>query len=161
MTKAIFPGSFDPVTYGHMDLFERAAGIVDELIIAVLVNKAKNPLFSVDERVTMLTEVTRDLPNVTVKTFEGLLVDFAQAEGANVIVRGLRMAADFEYENQIAQTNHTLNSDIETIFFTSNLEFSYLSSTAVREAAAFGADISKMVPPEVEKMVCKKYQNEV
>ena len=146
MTKAIFPGSFDPVTYGHMDLFERAAGIVDELIIAVLVNKAKNPLFSVEERVTMLKDITSDIENVTVTSFGGLLVDYAKKIDADILVRGLRAVTDFEYELSIAQTNHVVSPDVDTVFLTTKLEYAYLSSTTVKEIASYGGDISKFVP---------------
>ena len=149
MRRAIYPGSFDPVTLGHIDVLKRAALLVDELIVAVLVNKQKNPLFSADERVSMLKEVTKDIPNVKVDSFQGLLVDYVASKDATIIVRGLRMVTDFEYELQMAQTNRMMKEDIETIFLMTSLEYSYLSSSTVREAVAFGADISKFVPPEL------------
>ena len=154
--KAIYPGSFDPVTYGHLDIIERAAGLVDELIVGVLKNNAKSPLFSVEERVRMLKEVTKDISNVKVVTFEGLLVDFATEMDAKMIVRGLRAITDFEYELQMAQTNHKLAPKLETIFLTTNLDYSYLSSTIVKEVATFGGDISKFVPEYVAGQVIEK-----
>ena len=149
MLKAVYPGSFDPVTYGHMDIIKRSAKIVDELIVGILVNKAKMPLFSVEERVKMLEEVTCNLPNVRIIPFEGLLVDFAKKMDAKVVIRGLRAITDFEYELQMAQTNQKLQSDIETLFLTTSLDYSYLSSTTVKEVAAFGGDISQFVPEAV------------
>ena len=138
MLKGIYPGSFDPVTFGHLDIIRRSAGLVDELIVGVLNNKAKSPLFSVKERVRMLNEVTKDMPNVRIVPFEGLLVDFARRSGASVVIRGLRAITDFEYELQMAQTNHKMEPEIETIFLTTSLDYSYLSSTTVKEVAAFG-----------------------
>ena len=149
MLRAIYPGSFDPVTFGHLDIMARACNIVDELIIGVLRNKAKMPLFSVEERVKMLEEVTCNLPNVRIIPFEGLLVDFAKELDAKVVIRGLRAITDFEYELQMAQTNQKLQSDIETLFLTTSLDYSYLSSTTVKEVAAFGGDISQFVPEAV------------
>ena len=158
MLRAIYPGSFDPVTYGHIDIMRRSCKIVDELIVGVLSNKAKIPLFSVEERVKMLEEVVKDIPNVKVMSFEGLLVDFAKSVDANVIVRGLRAVTDFEYELQMSQTNSVLNSDVDTIFFTTSLEYAYLSSSTVKEAAYFGADISKFVPQSVVQQVYNKFK---
>ena len=149
MTRAIYPGSFDPVTYGHLDVIKRASKIVDELIVGVLNNKSKTPLFSVENRVKMLNDAVSDLPNVKVMSFEGLLVDFAKKVDAQLIVRGLRAVTDFEYELQMSQTNSVLNNEVDTIFFTTSLEYAYLSSSTVKEAAYFGADISKFVPPNV------------
>ena len=149
MLRAIYPGSFDPVTFGHLDIMTRACNIVDELIIGVLRNKAKMPLFSVEERVKMLEEVTCNLPHVRIIPFEGLLVDFAKELDAKVVIRGLRAITDFEYELQMAQTNQKLQSDIETLFLTTSLDYSYLSSTTVKEVAAFGGDISQFVPEAV------------
>ena len=149
MIRAIYPGSFDPVTFGHLDIITRSSKIVDELIIGVLMNKAKTPLFSVEERVKMLEEVTCNLPNVRIIPFEGLLVDFAKELDAKVVIRGLRAITDFEYELQMAQTNQKLQSDIETLFLTTSLDYSYLSSTTVKEVAAFGGDISQFVPEAV------------
>lgn len=149
MLKAIYPGSFDPVTRGHYDIICRSCKIVDKLIVGVLNNKAKMPLFSVEERVKMLEEVTCNLPNVRIIPFEGLLVDFAKELDAKVVIRGLRAITDFEYELQMAQTNQKLQSDIETLFLTTSLDYSYLSSTTVKEVAAFGGDISQFVPEAV------------
>lgn len=157
MIKAVYPGSFDPVTYGHLDIIERASRVVDEVIVAVLVNSQKKALFSIEERVEMLRETTKGFPNVKIETFQGLTVDFARSVGAKVMVRGLRAVSDFESEMQIAQTNHNLNPDIDTMFFTTSLEYAFLSSTIVREVASYGSDVSKMVPEAVEKMLQKKY----
>ena len=129
MKKAIYPGSFDPLTFGHMDIINRASRIVDELVVGVLNNSAKNSLFSLEERVSMIEEMTKDIPNVTVASFDGLLVEFMNKIDATIIVRGLRAVTDFEYELQIAQANHVQDSNIETIFLTSDLSYSYLSST--------------------------------
>lgn len=153
---AIYPGSFDPVTYGHIDIIERAAKVVDELIIGVLVNSAKTPMFTRDERVALIEESTKHIPNVTVKTFEGLTVEFAKQNGANLIIRGLRAVTDFETEMQIAQTNHSIEPDVDTMFFTTSLEYAFLSSTIVKEVSTYGTDISKMVPPAVEKALKEK-----
>ncbi len=167
MKRAIYPGSFDPCTLGHLDIIKRASKMVDELVVGVLINKAKTPLFSTEYRVSMLKEVVRDLPNVKVESFEGLLADYAREKDANIIVRGLRVVTDFEFELQVAQTNRMLNSDLETVFLTTSLEYSYLSSTTVRETAAFGGDVSKFVPPELTdkiyeriKEVIKEGENE-
>ena len=156
MLRGIYPGSFDPVTLGHIDIIERSSKMVDELIVGVLQNKAKTPLFSVEERVTMLNEVTKNMKNVKIVPFEGLLIDFAKQMDAQVIVRGLRAITDFEYELQMSQTNRKLNSDVETIFLTTNLDYSYLSSTTVKEVASFGGDINQFVPEFVAKKVTEK-----
>lgn len=155
--KAVYPGSFDPVTYGHLDIIERASKVVDEVIVAVLVNSGKNPLFSMDERVGMLKEATKNFNNVRVATFQGLTVDFAKEVGAKVMVRGLRAVSDFESEMQIAQTNHSLNPEIDTMFFTTSLEYAFLSSTIVREVASYGSDVSHFVPAIVEKKLQEKF----
>jgi pantetheine-phosphate adenylyltransferase len=160
MKKAIYPGSFDPVTFGHMDIIERSSKIVDELVIGVLNNSAKNSLFSLDERVSMIKEMTKDLPNVTVGSFDGLLVDYMREIGATIIIRGLRAVTDFEYELQIAQTNHVQSPEIETVFLTTNLKYSYLSSTIVKEFASYGGDISKFVPAQFVDRIYKKYEKE-
>ena len=135
MKRAVYPGSFDPVTYGHLDVIRRAAEIFDVLIVSVLNNKEKTPLFSVEERVKILTKATKDIPNVEVKAFEGLSVNFARENHAQVIVRGLRAVTDFEYELQMAQTNRVLAPDVDTVFLTTSLEYAYLSSTTVKEVA--------------------------
>ena len=157
MKKAIYPGSFDPVTFGHQDMIIRSSAIVDELVVGVLNNRAKNSLFSVEERVSMLKEMTASLPNVTVDSFDGLLVDYMKEHGVSLIVRGLRAVTDFEYELQIAQTNNVENPDVETIFLTTNLQYSYLSSSIVREFAAYGGDISKFVPALFIDRIYDKY----
>ena len=157
MKRAIYPGSFDPVTNGHVDIILRSSKIVDKLIVGVLNNSAKKSLSSVEERVSMLKELTKDLPNVEVTSFDGLLVDYMREIDASIIVRGLRAVTDFEYELQIAQTNHIENTDIETIFLTTNLQYSYLSSTIVKEFASYGGDISKFVPEQFVDRIYEKY----
>jgi len=158
MKSAIYPGSFDPVTYGHLDIIKRAADIVDHLTVAVLNNNTKTPLFSVEERVNILKEVTKDIPNVTIESFSGLLIDYAKKKDVHVSVRGLRAITDFEYELQIAQTNHKLsNGELDTIFLTTSLEYSYLSSSSVKEIASFHGDISQLVPEYVAKLVYDKF----
>ncbi len=156
MLRAIYPGSFDPVTFGHIDIIRRSAFMVDELIVGVLNNNAKIPLFSVEERVRMLEKVLKDMPNVKCIPFEGLLVNFAHETGARMVIRGLRAITDFEYELQMAQTNHKLRPDVETVFLTTSLEYSYLSSTTVKEVAAFGGDISQFVPEYVADRIKEK-----
>ena len=157
MKRAVYPGSFDPITFGHLDIIERSAKMVDELVIAVLRNSAKNSLFSLEERVNMIRELTKDLPNVKVETFDGLLVDYMSQIDANIIVRGLRAVTDFEYELQIAQMNHVLKDDAETIFLITNLKYSYLSSSLVKEIASYGGDISKFVPAQLMDRIYEKY----
>ena len=158
MKKAIYPGSFDPMTLGHLDIIERSSKMVDELNVAVLKNNAKNPLFSADERVSMIKEMTDSMPNVTVTSFNGLLVDYMREIDATIIVRGLRAVTDFEYELQIAQTNHVENPEVETIFLTTSLQYSYLSSTIVKEFASYGGDLSKFVPARFIDRIYDKYQ---
>ncbi len=157
MKRAIYPGSFDPLTLGHVDIIERSSRIVDELVVGVLNNSAKNSLFSLEERVSMIREMTDLLPNVTVSSFNGLLVDYMDEIGATIIVRGLRAVTDFEYELQIAQTNHVENPNVETIFLTTSLQYSYLSSTIVKEFASYGGDISKFVPAQFIDKIYQKY----
>ena len=158
MKAAIYPGSFDPVTYGHLDIIKRAAEIFDELTVSVLNNKTKTPLFSVEERVKMLEEATKDLPNVTVDSFSGLLIDYAKEKDVHVAIRGLRAITDFEYELQIAQTNRKFSGgDLDTMFLTTSLEYAYLSSSTVKEIASFNGDISQCVPPFVADMIYKKF----
>ena len=149
MLRAIYPGSFDPVTNGHLDVIRRSSKMVDELIVGVLNNNAKMPLFSAEERVKMLKEVTKDIPNVRIYPFDGLLIDFAAKMEAGVVIRGLRAITDFEYELQMSQTNHKLNPDVETIFLTTSIEYSYLSSTTVKEIASYGGDITQFVPEAI------------
>ena len=159
MVRAVYPGSFDPVTLGHLDIITRAAKVVDELVIGVLVNSKKSPLFSMEERIEMLKETTAHLPNVSVQAFEGMTIDFARQNGANVIIRGLRAITDFESEMQIAQINHSLDNNIDTMFFTTSLEYAFLSSTVVKEVAYYNSDISKFVPKAVEEKVKSKFNN--
>ena len=156
MLKAIYPGSFDPVTYGHLDIICRSSKLVDELIVGVLCNKAKMPLFSAEERVRILEEVTKELDNVRIVPFHGLLVEFAAKMEAGLIIRGLRAITDFEYELQMSQTNHKLEPNVETMFLTTGIEYSYLSSTTVKEIAAFGGDLSQFVPETVAVELMKK-----
>ncbi len=156
MTVAVYPGSFDPVTLGHFDIIERSSAIMDKVIVAVLNNNSKTPLFSVEERVKMLVDVTRHFPNVEVRSFGGLLVDFVQECHAGVIVRGLRAVTDFEYELQMAQTNHVIAPEVDTVFLTTNLKYSYLSSSIVKEIAMYGGDISAFVHPLVAERIRAK-----
>ncbi|MCC2253122.1 pantetheine-phosphate adenylyltransferase [Ruminococcus sp. CLA-AA-H200] len=156
MLRAIYPGSFDPVTYGHLDIIRRSCKIVDDLIVGVLNNKAKMPLFSVEERVKMLEDVTKEFGNARIVPFDGLLVDFASRMEAGLVIRGLRAITDFEYELQMSQTNHKLEPNVETMFLTTGIEYSYLSSTTVREIAAFGGDLSQFVPEAVAEELKKK-----
>ena len=156
MKRAVYPGSFDPVTKGHLDIIERAATIVDELVVGVLNNNVKTPLFSVEERVNMLIDVTRHIPNVRVEAFSGLSVEFVKKCNASFIVRGLRAVTDFEYELQMAQTNRSIDRDIDTIFFTTALNYAYISSSTVKEVACYGGDISGFVPPEIVDRVYGK-----
>ncbi len=146
MKTAVYPGTFDPVTNGHLDIIRRAAELFDEVVVGVLHNSAKTPLFSVEERVNILEKATRDIPGVKIMAFSGLAVDFARQCNAKVIVRGLRAITDFEYELQMAQTNRIMAPSIDTTFLTTSLEYAYLSSTTVKEVARFDGDISKFVP---------------
>ena len=156
MAVAVYPGSFDPVTLGHQDIIERSSKIMDRVIVGVLKNNSKSPLFSVEERVNMLKSVTGHLSNIEILAFDGLLVDFVRQCHADVIVRGLRAITDFEYELQMSQTNHKLEPDVETMFLTTSIEYSYLSSTTVKEIAAFGGEISQFVPEAVAGMLVEK-----
>ncbi len=161
MRIAVYPGSFDPATLGHLDIITRASKLVDKLIVGVLNNNTKNPLFNVDERVGILRDITKDIDNVEVQAFSGLLVEFAKKNGANMVVRGLRAITDFEYEIQMAQTNRILDEGVDTIFLTTNIEYSYLSSSTVKEVAMFGGDISKFLPESVIPLVKEKYKNKI
>ena len=153
---AIYPGTFDPVTYGHIDLIKRAQEIFSEVIVAVAHNPHKKPLFSVKDRVAMLKKATSDLKGITVTDFDGLVVDYARKNKAKVLIRGLRMLSDFEYEFQMALTNRKLASDVETIFLMPQESYSYLSSKLLREAASLGANLSVFVPDFVAKALKEK-----
>lgn len=156
MRAAIYPGSFDPVTYGHLDIISRASKSFDHVVVGVLNNSKKTSLFSKEERVNILEKVTEDIPNVTVRAFEGFSVDFARECGASVIVRGLRAITDFEYELQMAQINRILAHDVDTMFLTTSLEYAYLSSSSVKEVASLNGDISKFVPELVADAMHRK-----
>jgi len=158
MAVAVYPGSFDPVTLGHMDIIERTAHMMNHVIIGVLKNSSKTPLFSVEERVNMLRSVTSHIKNVEVQAFDGLLVDFVHQNHANVIVRGLRAITDFEYELQMAQTNRVIAPDVDTIFLTTNLRYSYLTSSIVKEIAGYNGDISAFLHPAVAEQVRSKLE---
>ncbi len=158
MGIAVYPGSFDPVTNGHLDIIKRAARINDSLIVAVLINSAKKPFFTTEERVEMLRECCVPFKNVTVESFDGLTVDFAKKHHATVLVRGLRAVSDFETELQLAQINHALMPGIETVFLTTGLRWGYLSSTVVKEAARYGSDVSRFVPHNVELKLKARFE---
>lgn len=158
MRIAVYPGSFDPITNGHLDVIKRASRLYDKLVVGVLSNGSKTPLFSVRERVEMITSVTKSLDNVEVDTFEGLLVDFAASKGATVIVKGLRTVADFEYEFQMALLNKALNPEYETMFMMTDTKYSYISSSMVRELAGFHGDLTGLVPCEIIEKIKEKYK---
>ncbi|MBM7586715.1 pantetheine-phosphate adenylyltransferase [Bacillus pakistanensis] len=155
---AVCPGSFDPITYGHLDIISRGAKVFDNLYIVVLNNSSKNPLFSVEERIQLIQEVTKDIPNVVVDSFQGLLVDYAKNVGADAIIRGLRAVSDFEYEMQITSMNRVLNEEIETFFIMTNNQYSFLSSSIVKEVAKYDGDISELVPKAVEDALKDKFK---
>jgi pantetheine-phosphate adenylyltransferase len=156
--SVVYPGSFDPVTYGHIDIINRAAKAFDEVIVAVLKNTSKKTIFSVEERMELLGKVKFD-GNVKIKSFDGLVVDFLKSEGATILVKGLRVISDYEYECQMALTNKSLYPACDTFFIPAKLENSFLSSSIVREIASFGGDISGLVPPEIEKDIMDKYKS--
>ena len=157
MKIGIYPGSFDPITFGHIDIIERAARVVDELVIGVLNNSEKRPLFSAEERVAMIKEAVSHVPNVRAEAFDGLTVDFARANNARILVRGLRAVTDFEYELQIAQMNHKMCGELDTIFFTTSVDYSYLSSSVVKELAKYNRDVREFVPENVANALKKKF----
>jgi len=157
---AVYPGSFDPVTYGHLDIIRRAAQQFDHLIVAVLNNLSKTPLFTVEERVALLREITKDMPNVEVDWFRDLLVRYMQSKRASIIVRGIRSVSDFEYELQMASMNRQLDDSVDTIFMLTNPKFSYLSSSLVKEIAKFNGDVSEFVPPPVAQALKAKFGQE-
>jgi len=154
--KAIYPGSFDPITYGHLDIIRRAAMMYDELVVVVLINDAKKPLFTVEERVEMLKETVGELPNVTVKASPGLTVNFARKEGASVIIRGIRAVMDYEYELQQSTINMMLADEIETVFLLSRPEYSFLSSSAAKTVASYKGDLKHFVPNNIAKRLEEK-----
>ena len=160
MRIAVCPGSFDPVTMGHLDVFERASRMSDQVIVAVLINKIKESLFSVAERIEMLIEATAHLPNVTVDSFYGLLVDYCRDHEVNAIVKGLRAVSDFDYELQMAQMNYRLNQ-VETCFISTNPLYSYLSSSLVKDVATHGGDVSGLVPEAVLKRLQGKLSSTI
>lgn len=156
-TIAVYPGSFDPVTNGHIDIIERSARVFDHVVVAVLHNRNKVPLFSVEERVDMLKDSIAYIPNTEVDSFNGLLIDYIRAKKANTIVRGLRAVSDFEYEMQAASINRKLDPGIETFFMMTNNQYSYLSSSIVKEVAKYQANVENLVPPIVQKALHEKY----
>ena len=158
MKSAIYPGTFDPMTYGHLDIIKRAANIFDEIIVGVLDNKEKTPLFSVDVRVNILKKATENIPNVKVESFGGLLSDYCKSKGIYVVVRGLRAVTDFEYELQMSQINRKLSDNkLDTVYFNTSLDYSYLSSSSVKQIAQFGGDLHEFVPDFVADMLLEKY----
>lgn len=154
---AVCPGTFDPITNGHLDIIVRGAKIFDEIYVSVLNNSTKTPLFSVAERIELIKEVTKHIPNVKVDAFDGLLVDYAKSVNANALIRGLRAISDFEYEMQNASMNRVLNDDVETFFIMTNNQYSFLSSSIVKEVAKYDGDISELVPPVVAKELHNKF----
>lgn len=155
--KAICPGSFDPVTLGHLDIIRRGAKIFDEVIVAVLINGSKKPLFTVEERMELLKKSTAEIPNVSVDSFHGLLVDYAKQQNARAVLRGLRAVSDFEYEMQITSINKKLDDDIETFFMMTNNQYSFLSSSIVKEVAQYRSPVSDLVPEPVERALMNKF----
>jgi pantetheine-phosphate adenylyltransferase len=155
MRRAVCPGSFDPVTNGHLDIIERAAGLFDEVVVAVLINKSKSGLFSAEERMDMLREVTADMPNVKIDSFHGLLVDYCKAHGVRAIVKGLRAVTDFDYELQMAQMNQQL-AGVDTLFMPTNPLYSFLSSSLVKEVATFGGDVGHLIPETVHRRLIQR-----
>ncbi len=158
MKIAVYPGSFDPVTKGHIDIVERASKIFDKVIVVVMVNPAKTPIFATQERVDFIKRVTKHINNVEVDSYVGLVVDYARIQKATTLIKGLRAVTDFEHEFQQALTNKKLNPDLETLFLVTNQEYMFLSSTMVRQIASFGADITQFVPPEIKDDLLKKFK---
>lgn len=159
MNTAVYPGSFDPTTYGHLDIIERASKFVDKLIVGVLENPSKNSLFTVEQRVSQLKEITKHIDNVEVMSFKGLLIDFAKTVNAKLVIRGLRAVTDFEYEFQMALTNRTLDEEIETLFISTSTQFLFLSSSMVKEVAMYGGCIDGLVPDLIKNDLEDKYNN--
>jgi pantetheine-phosphate adenylyltransferase len=159
MRKAVYPGTFDPVTYGHLDVIKRGSKIFDELIVSVGHNPMKQPLFTITERMDMISKNTREIQNVNVDCFEGMLTDYMKELQTNVILRGIRTLSDFDYEFQRALTNRVLKTDVETVFIMTSQEYSYLNSSLIKEAVSLGGDISMFVPSDVEKLLQQKFEN--
>ncbi len=155
---AVVPGSFDPITLGHVDIIRRAADVFDTVYVAVLNNSAKNPLFSIDERIALIGEVLKDIPNIRIETSSGLLIDYARQKNAKAIVRGLRAVSDFEYEMQITSMNRVLDENIETFFIMAKNKYSFLSSSIVKEVAKYGGNIGELVPKIVEQALITKFK---
>ena len=161
MKTAVYPGSFDPITYGHLDIIKRAASMFDKVIVAVMCNSAKTPLFTLDKRVKMIKESVTGIDNVVVESFSGLLIDYCKKENIHIVIRGLRAITDFEYELQIAQTNKELSHDeVDTVFLTTNIKYSYLSSSVVKEVASYKGDISPCVSDFVATALYKKFEKQ-
>ncbi|MDX8364947.1 pantetheine-phosphate adenylyltransferase [Cytobacillus sp. IB215665] len=154
---AVCPGSFDPITYGHLDIIKRGRKVFDKIYVVVLNNSSKQPLFTVEERLELIKEVTKDFDNVYVDSFQGLLVDYARSKNAQAILRGLRAVSDFEYEMQITSMNRVLEENIETFFMMTNNQYSFLSSSIVKEVAKYNGDVSELVPDVVEKVLRQKF----
>ena len=159
MRRAVYPGTFDPVTYGHLDVIKRGSKIFDELVVAVGHNPLKDPLFTINERMDMISKNTKNISNIKVDSFEGMLTDYMKEMQTNVILRGIRTVSDFEYEFQRALTNRVLKTDIETVFIMTSQEYSFLNSRLIKEAVSLGGDISKFVPSDVEKLLQQKFAN--
>jgi pantetheine-phosphate adenylyltransferase len=159
MTQVIYPGTFDPPTNGHLDLIRKGSRIFDHVLVAVTNNPGKKPLFTIEERLEMLREITRPFRNVSVEFFDGLLVEFAKAKKIPLILRGIRTPSDFEYERQMALTNRTLAPEVETIFINTHEDYSFVSSSMVKQAAMLGGDVSALVPPEVARRLAEKFKN--
>ncbi|MGR3303834.1 MAG: pantetheine-phosphate adenylyltransferase [Candidatus Scalindua sp.] len=159
MRKAVYPGTFDPVTYGHLDVIKRGSKIFDELIVAIGHNPLKDPLFTINERMDMISKNTRKISNIKVDCFEGMLIDYMKEMQTNVILRGIRTVSDFENEFQRALTNRVLKTDIETVFIMTSQEYSFLNSNLIKEAVSLGGDISMFVPSDVEKLLQQKFVN--
>ncbi|HCN20386.1 MAG: pantetheine-phosphate adenylyltransferase [Planctomycetes bacterium RIFCSPHIGHO2_02_FULL_50_42] len=156
MTKAVYPGTFDPLTFGHLDVVERGSKVFDEVIVAIGINPIKEPLFSVEERKQMIADHIKHLKNVKVDSFEGMLVDYLRKKNIHIILRGIRTVSDFEYEFQMALTNRAVRKDIETIFIMTSEQYSFLNSTLIKEAASLGGDVSAFVPADIEKSLKKR-----
>lgn len=158
LSIAVYPGSFDPITFGHLDIIERALKIFDKVVVAVARNSEKTSLFTIDERLSLIREVLAGNPRVEVDTFGGLLVNYVRSKDAKVIIRGLRAVSDFEYEFQLAQVNHTLNDEVETLFMMTSVPYGYLSSSIVKEVSSLNGPVDELVPPQVKKALDVKYK---